>query len=482
MPLKKGFIRPFFPFTAIPKYKFWLGIVIGALQIIVIYFLATYIRETLRWGLSITIGDPWLFSEEERQFYNFFFALISLVWAQSTCVFIWFTGTNHSITKHRFRNHRRDILNDHQVILWAVLLFLLNNARLYATYFGYDNHHYVFSFYPDYQLLFIGFVVVIFLHQWLTIRRQFRFPLKYILGLGIGYVAIATLLSMVNMADHQKMDTTHRDYKRITTYQLDLPQVDSYQHLRKQNKDLDIFLLYPKSDSLKQNQPHIWIEDKQTSFEDLGMELELQKLKVHPAMASRITHRLFIDKETPYSVVKQLKQRLRVQDCLKVAYMTAEKGYRKNNMGLLLLLNPLCEEEWEKGSEKVVLKDSTRLLLIPPPPCLPQPNKDEEIIILLEINAQNQLFIGEQEANLAAIFSMLHSLISIHKEKLVLILRVNERAKYDYYVQLMDIMLGAYKQVRNEDAMTQFGETYDDLSPEQMREVRLKYPLHILEK
>ena len=116
MPLHKNFIKPPFRLSVIPKYKFWLGVSIGILQAVTVYLLATYIREALRWESSKIMGDPWLFSEEERQFYNFFFALIGLIWAQSTCISIWLMGTSRSLTFHRFRNHRRDILNNFQNI------------------------------------------------------------------------------------------------------------------------------------------------------------------------------------------------------------------------------------------------------------------------------------------------------------------------------------------------------------------------------
>ncbi|MFK7907367.1 MAG: hypothetical protein AB8B69_19690 [Chitinophagales bacterium] len=72
MSLKKGFIKQAFPFSAIPKHKFYLGIAIGVLQVAVVYFLSCFIREALRWGPSTMVGEPWLLSDEERQFYNLF--------------------------------------------------------------------------------------------------------------------------------------------------------------------------------------------------------------------------------------------------------------------------------------------------------------------------------------------------------------------------------------------------------------------------
>jgi hypothetical protein len=163
-------------------------------------------REVARFFSITEKYDIWVLTDQEMNFYNLFFAYLSLIFAQSVCLSQWFGRIRRPFEKINLK--KSSILNDQLFLNIFFLSWFFRLATLYALFIGIlGAGFYVFSFYPKYNFMFIFMLIVLFLQTWNTIRRAYgRKAFKWMLYSAIIISVLAFAFSRINLVDYQKIN------------------------------------------------------------------------------------------------------------------------------------------------------------------------------------------------------------------------------------------------------------------------------------
>ena len=208
-------------FPTLKKKEITLSIVLGLFYSFTFYSFLYISRETIRL-LSITDEyDIWILSDKEVNFYNLFFAFLSLIFAQSICLSQWFGKSRR----------KSAIINDQLCLNNFFLCWFSQLAILYGLFFGIPGMggFYVFSFYPKYNYLFIFILIVLFLQTWRSIRRIYkRKALKWMLYSAVIISILAFSLSRINLVDYRRINHICLEKNIAHKYNLELAEIETF--------------------------------------------------------------------------------------------------------------------------------------------------------------------------------------------------------------------------------------------------------------
>ena len=161
MPLKKGFLKNKIAFFNFSKLDLFIGVFVFLSLSFVFYFLMKLLREFFRifagvWGYK----DLLVLSQNENNFYNFFFAFIAVLFAQSIVITFWLNRPNYFKNKYNYK--RNMIVNDHRVTMWYFMHWFAKMGLMFGLVV---LDSYSLDFYSDYRYLFYLTAIVLFLRM-----------------------------------------------------------------------------------------------------------------------------------------------------------------------------------------------------------------------------------------------------------------------------------------------------------------------------
>ena len=131
-------------------------------------------------------------------------------------------------------------------------------------------------------------------------------------------------------------------------------------------------------------------------------------------------------------------------------------------------------------------------LVLPPEPeedVQPPPIKERNMLKIL-VNAQGLVLLDEKPTNLAEVKEKVKEFVdnngqdpnlSESPQKAIVSIKTDRQTPYSVYIDMLDEVMGAYEELRNQAAQARFGRSYEALeeeSPEQ-EEVKKIYPKKI---
>ena len=228
--MDKRFLHKDPQFPEIKKRNIILGIAFGIFHAFIFYSFLYLSREIIRL-FSITDNyDIWVLSDKEVNFYNLFFAFLSLIFAQSICLLQWFGKPRKIFEKANIK--KSPIINDQLFLNIFFLHWFSRLATLYALFIGITTAggFNVFSFYPKYNFLFILILIVLFLQTWVTIRRVYkRKAFKWILFSAIIIMVLAFVFSRINLVNYQEINRLVLE-KNIAHKKLEFSEINTFEY------------------------------------------------------------------------------------------------------------------------------------------------------------------------------------------------------------------------------------------------------------
>ncbi|MCL2097244.1 MAG: hypothetical protein FWH23_00600 [Bacteroidales bacterium] len=306
--MDKRFLHNNEKFPEIERKKLIISIVLGVFYSFIFYSFLYLSREILRFFSTIDIEyDIYVLSDQEVNFYNLFFAYLSLIFTQSFCFSYWFGKTRRPFKKVNIQ--KSAIVNDQQFLNISFLLWFSRLAIVYALYIGIESTGYAFSFYPKYSYLFIICLIVLFLQTWVTIRRLYRRKaLKWMLISASIISVLAFSYSRINLIDYQSINEMVLERNIAYKYKMELVEVNTWEkcppsHIK------NIHLVNQLSDSGKLQQPIHFLNANELSFNDLEMNIIHMSIEEPLHLYSLpYCYRLYVDKSIKMSFVNRLKK------------------------------------------------------------------------------------------------------------------------------------------------------------------------------
>jgi hypothetical protein len=171
----------------------------------------------------------WLLSKGEASFYNWFAAALALLIGQAICIAYWFARPKRF--KERGIRNRSAILNNQSFLQANFLMWYLKLGVLYALFYGlsWANAHVAFSFYPNYAIILVLVLFVLFFQSWNTIRLKFKsksykWMLISFFGLALGSLGLST----IHIVDYERANETVLAENIWYSQDLQLPVVSVY--------------------------------------------------------------------------------------------------------------------------------------------------------------------------------------------------------------------------------------------------------------
>lgn len=301
-----------FDFPNVKKNRFYIGILVGLLTGVFFYLFFYLSREAIRLVFSSTeYYDLWILTPKETWFYNLVFAFISMIFGEAACLKIWYERINSGYNAY-FDYRRKTIVNEIFVLNSNFLNVFAKVAAIYGIWIGETFGYLEFSFYPDFNYVWILVIIVLHLEQWKTINRIFkRKSLKGFLLFTANIIVISFLLSFYNPIDIPAVNNSQTSKSIDFNYQIERP-ISAY---AKNNYFfhyyVDLYFVHPKDEMYPENNtPTLILDNEVIALENLCNKINTAHYSYDPLYKYKITIHIHCDKHLSMKYLKLLKAEL----------------------------------------------------------------------------------------------------------------------------------------------------------------------------
>jgi biopolymer transport protein ExbD len=465
MTLTKNFLHKEPDFIKISRFKVIIGILVGLFFAFAFYSFLYLIREVFR-ILSVTeTYDLWILTDNEVNFYNLIFAFISVIIGQSVTFSFWFDRPKSIFGKQNYR--KTTIINDQRALNWYFLSWFSKLAIVFGLMFGltFSGGFYVFSFYQDYNYIFILIVIVLFLQTWNTISLTFkRKGQKWMLISGALLSITVFGFSRINLIDYKTINQNYLQKNIHYSYNLELPETDSYERLFRRSLIENIYIVETKTQQAN-NEPVIIVDNEKIAIEILHEKIVDWQSMRNEYDIPRMVYRLHIHKSIKMDFVNQVKNELTKSGVSKIAYAVIptnheydKKYYQDCSFSMIL---PNLNADWL--NPKAIYRDL---------------NKIQNIIEIKQ--TESDYLINDSLLKTNRIKDTIKSLIQKNSDCIIKF-HVNDNAYFSDYFRVLSATKEAINELRDEYSEKKYFKKYDLLDNDEESEVRQKFPFRIFE-
>ena len=311
MRFKRRFYDATVNFKGISKHRIMMSILIGLGTAFSIYGGFYVLRETFR-VMSLGFGYlPIIVIETNRDFYNLFFASLSLILGNSIAIAFLFSRPQSVFSRRNIKRHR--IIND-QVALNGAFMFWFGKIGLM---FGIMSINFLDFPYLSYLYVpFILLVMVMYLETWKTLitvlgRRKYKW-------LAIHFTSLAILafgLSEIDIVDYKTIDESfQKEYSNI-----ELPVGLFYDNDRSYYRGQEVN--YKLTLDSNGNLLIVNGEGKQMALNQLREDVREHRNTLREDFAYELTVVLSADKDIDLRHIKEFEAELYAVNQVKIRYL-----------------------------------------------------------------------------------------------------------------------------------------------------------------
>lgn len=445
------------------RTKLIIGVLIGLFFSFAFYSFLYLLREAFR-ILSVTeIYDLWILSDKEVQFYNLFFAFISVIIGQSMALTFIFDRPKRISETRDYIN--TTIVNDQRALNWYFLSWFSKLAFVFGGIFGLNSlgTFYVFSFFPDYKYVFILIVIVLFFQTWNTIGLTYKKGQKWMLTSAVLVSMVAFGISKINLIDYNAMNQNYLKKNIFHSYHLELPESDNYQELNSRLIE-NIYIAEPKTNQTD-SKPLIFVGNEEVPIEELQVKIVERQSTIEEYKIPFLTYRLNIHENIKLDLVDEVKYELAKLGVSRIAYAVIpsnpayDKRYYQGASYTMFLPNRFSDA-WQTDQVYKDLEESKHIIEV---------KKSESNYLINNLEVATNQFKNTLKEHMQ------------QNANYVIKLFVNKDLSYLDYQLLSSYIRTAINELRSEYAERKFSKPLDMLSDSEALEVKQKFPLRIFE-
>ena len=222
MTLQKGYLNRRTPSLKLSKLEIVIGVVLGITYSIIFFLFLKLFREIIRITPGIINNYPEIIILDDKvvNFYNFFFAFIAVLFAQSYVVTYWFDKPQRFGERYHYK--KATIVNDQRMTNWYFVHWFAKVGFIVGLvavdWFG-------FNVYENYKYTFYLGALVLFLQGWLSFRLFYRKKsIKWVLISFVSIIALSFILSKIELIDYNKINKNILKYNPIYNYDIHPPK------------------------------------------------------------------------------------------------------------------------------------------------------------------------------------------------------------------------------------------------------------------
>lgn len=466
MTLSKNFLHKESDFIKLSRFRLIIGGILGLLYSFSFYSFLYIFRESFR-VLSVTEKyDLWVLTDREVNFYNLFFAFLSVIIGQSVCFIFWFDQPKKIFG---IRNHRKTaIVHEQRFLNWYFLSWFSKLAVVFGLFFGFSfrGSWHAFSLFPEYNFVFILIVIVLFFQTWNTIRLTYiRKSLKWLLASIILVSALSFGLSKINLTNYNAINESILSKNIQFHYKLDLPVSDIYERPEKLSLIADIYVVCTKDDDLN-SKPLIVVENQKISLDSLPITINyLQSARAEMEVPFMI-YRLYIHGDIRMDFINKFKNELSTSGVSRISYAVIPSNSKHDNKYYPEVSFPAKIPNW--NSEMANVNEIEQEI-----------NKIPNIIEIKQ-SGEGIISINNYLIDTENLKTTVKQLIKNNPNYLIKYY-INDSINFSNYLNVVTESTKAVHELRSEYAQWNFSQKYDWLKNKEQKEVRNKYPIRIVE-
>lgn len=458
MKLRRLFYDSSINFRNIPISKIVLAVVIGICSSLVIYSFFYVLRESFR---VMSIGFdyvPQILSEENRNYYNLFFAGLSVIFGNSIA-FNFIFSKPQQIT-HRFNSKRKRLLNDN--------IFLSFNFSYWFTKIGlvfgvFSMCCMEFEFLPYFKNMSFLLLIVLYLEslkafgQLLSNSQRLKFVLIQFSCL----LLVTFFLSKLNVVDYRALDDMLLKKNPI----IDVPYSSFYNDDKDYRRTIQLKLQVDENNKIT-----IYANDEKWFLKEVPEIILGQRASMREENIPYLIVDIIAEENIKIDIIKDLELLLYSVNQRRVSY--------------LVRTDDLLFSRFERRGIKKMITPNIPNFNKEPPNFLHQVYYNANTNITDTIRVQigkNILFDNKQVVNIE---DLENNFFQKYSKTTAFEYDYQEDATYQDYINVLGAHFSAVYKLR-EDKQTVFLNNpyeWNELYKEEQDELRKQFPIRILEK
>lgn len=456
MKFKRRFYDSTINFKNISSKRLILAITIGLISALTIYSFFYVLAESFRVMSSGFERFPSVLNETDRNYYNLFFAGLSLIFGNSIFILLIFSRPERIIS--RSNPNRRRILND-QIFLNFNFGYWF--AKIGLVFGVFSMCCMEFNFMPNFKFLSLILLVVLYLESWKNLSRIYiKKRLKYQVLHLIILIILTFGLSRLNIVDYRAIDKGLLARNPIVK----LPFSNFYNDHRSRNyAELNI-----KVDLDENSQLKMFVYDHWILLNELPSIINSERAAIREELIPFLSVRISANKNLNIKEIKKVEAELYSINQQKIIYdvLTDDlSSSRFDKRGVIKRISPFS----------LKYKDVNN---IPQPPIvIPQTSRIYTDTLVIDVGKE----IKVNNANISK--EMLLRKFKNHiNGNTIFRYNYTEKANYQDYINILSTHYQAAYDLRKREQIIFLNpfESNNAYKKEQ-KELRKKYPILLLE-
>lgn len=465
MKLNMRFYDTSINFMAISSKRLVLGIAIGLASAFAIYGFFYMLSESFRviyFGF-INYGfqnSQNIINKTDRDFYNIFFAGLSLILGNAITILFLFSRSNKIIDK--LNPKRKRILND-QIFFSFNFVWWFNKIGLSFGVLSMCCMDFIYV--PYFKTFAYLLLVVLYLESWknlsLVIRKN-RFKIQCLHFLLI--LVLTLCLSRINIVDYKFIDELSLKFNPL----IDLPNSKFYNE-QKNKRDFEIIIKLKLNEN---NTIEIFTEDKQKIYlENIINYISKESASKREELRPFLSVRILSDKNIQAKYVKMVEAEAYLAGVYRINYEVFNKNFYQTHFenGTIIKRQNKSILQFENSPRKM---DASKLM---------PPEQNYLAFDTIRISIQNKFKFNSKLVSKKKMDDLFE--ININANVLFLY-EINNASTFQNYIDVLSAHNKAVNKLRTKEQTIFMENRFDYSKPyyDEQLKLKRKYPINIIER
>ena len=460
MKMKRFFYDSTVNFKNVSVSKIILAIIIGICSAITIYSFFYVLRETFRFMSTGFDNTPQILSVINRNYYNLFFAGLSVIFGNSIAMNFVFSKPQN-IT-HRFNSKRKRLLND-QIFLGFNFSYWFGKIGLMFGVFSMCCME--FEFLPYFKHISFLLLAVLYLESQKSLGMLLRNNQRW------KFILMHFLTLLLLTFSLSKLDVV--DYKKIDKVALSKNPIIDFPFSKFNNDDSSVYNL---SYNLKIKRDDngivsVFAHDKKWQLKDVHKIIKIEHASRRIEEIPFIRVNIIADKNINIKIVKKIELELLMSKQKRISY-------------IIKMNEPLFPKYQWRGIKRRISPDVIKLDRSKSVNDIPFPFMGET----KEYNKRVEIIIGEKilfdDIEVNNYEELINKFIKLHSNETIFEYRFQENTVYQDYINVFSAHFSAVNSLRKENQTVFRKHRFErnDLYKMEQRKLKELFPLLILER
>lgn len=442
--------------TYISKNRFIVVILLGLFYAFTFYSFMYITREGFRLLSSDEKYNLWVLNDKEVNFYNLFFAFISVITSLSICFRFWFERPGRIFGRYQYKT--KALVFNQSCLNWYFIHWFSKVSLTFACFYGISGFFYTFSFYPEYNYLFILIVIVLFFNVWIPYLQLLKRKANKWIFISIPIVIVISFaLSKINLINYNRMNNLVLQKNIYYKFKLQLPESENYHILERISLIENIFIV---NDTNQQTQ--IIIDNQIVNISELGIYINKWKQMRDEWDRYNIRYQFHIDKNVKMQFVDMIKKELSFQGVRNINYAVKPIDAQHNQMFYFYY--------------SFAMKLPFNIF----PDDLHKNSGNFENIINLKLSDNNKCFIKDTIIEYSKLKNTIKNSV-LHNPDYIIRFSISDNASFESYIRIVSGIKQAIDELRNDYALKNFSKKFENLREEQQDQILKKYKFSLIE-